>query len=348
MATLGTYYFNGTSFASATSVYTDAALTTLAPDGYYSNGSIIRQQLNGLLLNAQACTTCAVPCGDGVAANISNQNGIFNATVDVANSTGAIIIYGFWGNSIPDGVDIIYNGTHYNRWTAYNNHDTVTLIDGAGTTVDYSGISNQGTGLPTYLGNENANLVADSPYNNTPSGGCTAGDQPQDYVYNNGSGTYVAQGTYQNVTVANSQVGFATDASQPASPVFTAVVPKTGLTPTSIVVDIYAPMCGTAFSWDLNCPEALPSFQASGPKTNTFCSPDTTTYYFARNATGNTLPFTIDTNTTPNVGNFVFEDANGSTYLNDTGTIQYYILGGSTYIAVRNGVVIEVGPCDPT
>ena len=55
MATLGTYYFNGTSFASATSVYTDAALTTLAPDGYYSNGSIIRQQLNGLLLNAQAC-----------------------------------------------------------------------------------------------------------------------------------------------------------------------------------------------------------------------------------------------------------------------------------------------------
>lgn len=344
MATLGTYYFNGTSFASATSVYTDAALTTLAPDGYYSNGSIIRQQLNGLLLNAQACDSCAVPCGDGIAANISNQNGIFNATVDVANSTGAIIVYGFWGSTIPDGVDIIYNSTHYNRWTAFGNHDTVTLVDGSGATVDYSGINNQGTGLPTYLGNQNASLVADSPYSNTPSGGCTAGDQPQDYVYNNGSGTYVAQGTYQNVTVANSQVGFATDASTPSSPVFTAVIPKTGLTPTSIVVDIYAPMCGTAFSWDLSCPAALRSWSGSNPQNTDACATPTTTYYFAPNATGNGLPFTVDTNTIPNIGNFVFKASDGSVYLNDTNVLKYYITGGFA-LGVRNGVVVSKATC---
>ena len=344
MAQLGIYYFNGTSFSTATSVFTDAALTTLAPDGYYSNAGIVRQQLNGVLLNAQPCSTCAVPCGQGISAAISSQNGIFNATVDVANDTGAIIVYGYWGGSIPDGVDITYNSTHYNRWTARGNHDTVTLIDGAGTTVDYAGINNQGTGLPTYLGNENASLVADSPYNNTPSGGCTAGDQPQNYVYNQTSNTYVAQGTYQSVTVVNNQVGFATDASTPSSPVFTAVIPKTNPTPTGVVVDIYAPMCSTAFSWDLSCPAALRSWSGSNPQNTDACATPTTTYYFAPNATGNSLPFTVDTNTIPNIGNFVFKASDGSVYLNDTNTLKYYITGGFA-LGVRNGVVVSKATC---
>jgi glucokinase len=40
----------------ASAVYTDAALTTLAADGYYSQGGIVRQQLNGVLLNATDCS----------------------------------------------------------------------------------------------------------------------------------------------------------------------------------------------------------------------------------------------------------------------------------------------------
>ena len=58
--TLSTFYFDGTSFATATAVYTNATLTTLAPDGYYSNEVLVRQQLNGVLLNATTCTTCAI------------------------------------------------------------------------------------------------------------------------------------------------------------------------------------------------------------------------------------------------------------------------------------------------
>ena len=34
----GTYYFDGINFSQATALYTDAALTTLAPDGFYFNG----------------------------------------------------------------------------------------------------------------------------------------------------------------------------------------------------------------------------------------------------------------------------------------------------------------------
>lgn len=344
MAQLGIYYFNGTSFATATAVFTDAGLTTLAADGYYSNAGIVRQQLNGVLLNAQDCDNCAVPCGQGISAAVSNQNGIFNATVDVANDTGAIIVYGYWGSSIPDGVDITYNSVHYNRWTAKDNHNGVTLVDGSGTTVDYSGIGNQGTGLPTYLGNENAQLVADSPYNGVGVSCPTDGGQPEDYVYNQGTNTYVAQGTFQNVSVLTSQVGFATDASTPSSPAFTAVIPKTGLTPTVVTVDIYAPMCGTAFNWDLSCPTALTSWLGSSAQATAACASATETYYFAPNATLSGGSFTPDTNTTPNIGNFVFEDANGSTYLNDTNIIQYYINNGNA-LGVRNGVVVSIDLC---
>ena len=48
-------------FASAISVYSDSSLLTLAPDGFYSDGIISRQQVGGFLLTSVACSsTC--PC----------------------------------------------------------------------------------------------------------------------------------------------------------------------------------------------------------------------------------------------------------------------------------------------
>ena len=100
MAMIGTYYFDGTTLANATSVYTNASLTTLALDGFYSDAGIVRQQVNGILLNAQTCNSCAVDCGSGVTAS-SNGNGFYTANVDLANSTGAVVVYGYWGTTIP-------------------------------------------------------------------------------------------------------------------------------------------------------------------------------------------------------------------------------------------------------
>lgn len=57
----GTYYFDGINFAQASALFTDAALTTLAADGFYSQNGIVRQQLNGVLLNSQPCSDCIVP-----------------------------------------------------------------------------------------------------------------------------------------------------------------------------------------------------------------------------------------------------------------------------------------------
>ena len=58
MATESLYYLDAPSFSSATKVYTNAELTTVAPDGYYSDQSISRQQVSGVLLPQVTCPSC--------------------------------------------------------------------------------------------------------------------------------------------------------------------------------------------------------------------------------------------------------------------------------------------------
>lgn len=60
MATQGTYYLNAASLALASAVYTDAALTTLAPNGFYSDSSIVREQVSGVLQAQSSCPGCGV------------------------------------------------------------------------------------------------------------------------------------------------------------------------------------------------------------------------------------------------------------------------------------------------
>lgn len=54
----GYYLGGGSTLASAVSVYTDAALTTQAPNGYYSQGGLVRQQISGVLQAQQSCPGC--------------------------------------------------------------------------------------------------------------------------------------------------------------------------------------------------------------------------------------------------------------------------------------------------
>ena len=54
----GTYYLNSTNFATATSIFTDSGLTTLATDGFYKSGSTVRELSSGVLGTAATCSTC--------------------------------------------------------------------------------------------------------------------------------------------------------------------------------------------------------------------------------------------------------------------------------------------------
>ena len=321
------YISNDYTFDNAPRFYDDEALTTISATGWYSDD----------ILGGCVAPVPTVPCGQGISAAVSG-NGSFVADIDLANDTGAVILYFWMGSTIPDGVLATYNSNTFNRLTCQGNKQSSVIVDGSSTAVDYAGINNQGTGLVTYVGNDNSNLLIHSPYNNTPSGTCTSGDKPQNYTYDGTS--YLAQGTYSTVTVVSDQIGVNPTGSQ----VFTMVVPKTTATPEILNLLVSAPMCGTVFRWSASCPVDLPSFTASVIQSTTTCAAATTTYYFARNATGTNIPFVIDTNTIPNIGNWVFEDANGSSYLNDTNTIQYYIIA-TTAFGVRNGVVVSSAAC---
>lgn len=57
MATRNTYYFDTASFANATTIFLDADLSSIAPNGFYSDNVEVRQQTSGVLLAAQSCVT---------------------------------------------------------------------------------------------------------------------------------------------------------------------------------------------------------------------------------------------------------------------------------------------------
>jgi hypothetical protein len=58
MATLGSYYIDGPTLATATAVFTDAAMTTPAADGWYSDSTSVREQISGVLSIVQTCESC--------------------------------------------------------------------------------------------------------------------------------------------------------------------------------------------------------------------------------------------------------------------------------------------------
>ena len=67
MATAGIYYIDTLNFADATAVYSDEALTTFAPDGFYQMGGVTaRQQVSGILKPAEPCPSCPPPTPDPV------------------------------------------------------------------------------------------------------------------------------------------------------------------------------------------------------------------------------------------------------------------------------------------
>lgn len=58
MATQATYYLDGPSLSAASVIYDDANLTTVAADGFYSDGVISREQASGVLLPQVSCPSC--------------------------------------------------------------------------------------------------------------------------------------------------------------------------------------------------------------------------------------------------------------------------------------------------
>jgi hypothetical protein len=68
MAINSQFFLNAADLSLATAVYIDSFLLNIAPDGFYSDGTITREQSGGILLAATTCPTCELQttCFEGI------------------------------------------------------------------------------------------------------------------------------------------------------------------------------------------------------------------------------------------------------------------------------------------
>ena len=187
MATYGTYYFNGPDLASATSVYTDEALTILAADGWYSDGTVTRKQVGGVLGVQLDCPSCGIPCSEVVAdsGNVvsvptgNNYKGTYSAQVDVGagatdfdNNLGAVIVRVRMANAIGlsgySSYQVLVDGATTNRSNKFSASDDWNVSTGGGADGGYRG--NLGTipltndALPIWMGTSPASNIPQQDY----------------------------------------------------------------------------------------------------------------------------------------------------------------------------------------
>ncbi len=310
MATPGPYYLNGPTLETATSVFDDPDLTICAADGFYSNGVIVRQQINCLLTAIQTCPSCLLPCTTTIAA--SGGTGIYEVSFDTAGDLGAIIIY-FNPQSIPDGIRATIGSSTVNEVTAitdgYHASATVGNYTFVGNTSFDCGLAGQLNAGP--ITNLDVFIYTQSGFPALPD-----------------STTGVVSGTGTDVSLSTA-----------TNPDFcTLVIPKINNNFTSVLVEI-AGLCGST-GWDLeiNCPRALtgtPITTVGTSDCNETSFPDTV--YVAPNQSG--------TDGCPEINEFAFADSNG---LSKYPAGQYTInptCGKSRITIDANGVISAIVAC---
>ena len=309
MATSASYYLNAPSLGSATAVFTDEDLSTLAADGFYSNGVIVREQVSGVLLPQQTCPTCATPCGTTI--NASGGQGVYLLDLDTGSTSGDVgaVIVRFDPYGVPDGIKGVLGGTVYNKLTS--------SVDGLH--------QSSNAGNLTYVGQTSGDC------------GISGTTYPSLAVFSYDGTTFVATGGTQSVTVAPGDVSLGTSA--PGSCLM--VIPKVTASPSIINFEVVGPCSGTAWQMSVACPVLLTGFGSSIGAVSSAAAcelSETATYYNASLA-----------NTPGTVGlyDLVFSDAYGSTplaagYYRASGSIT----GSNDWFQVNSsGVVIALGTC---
>jgi len=312
---LGTYYFDGVSFANTTMVYTNAGLTTVAPNGYYSQNGISRQLIGGpsspVLLQPGSCVSCSVPCGSGISG--SGTTGKYTLTVDLGDSTGAVIIT-FDPINVPDKCSWTYDGATVSEYSS----------------VDYGylqgvvGRITSGAGCSLVLTN------ASGSNSLTVSGAS--------FLYDSGAGAFVNQGVPVTLGPYSNQAAGGVDLTTNGPGDCIMVIPKPNATPSTATFVIEGPCAGTGWNIATTCPVALTGFTVGTVEASQVaaCASLTSTTYYNAPVNGSAGH--------PSIYDWIFTDANGVTKLADGWYKSTF--GGTDYaLQVTDGVLVTKSLC---
>jgi hypothetical protein len=301
------YYLDGSTLSDSTAVYTDVGLTICAADGFYSDNTIVRELANCVLLPAQACPSCNVPCSSSSTISLSSGGqGMYRTSINVGNtgtSVGAIIVE-FNPRATPKGIQSLYNGVAYNKISSpvdgYHASTTPANFTFIGDIADDCGISGSTYLIPEY-----------------------------NYSYINTQ--FEATGNTQSLTVAAGDVSLSS--AQPGECVM--VIPKLSANPDTLNINVPSPCAPNTFTLKVYCPRLLTgissTFDYSSKIQACETDPSTTIYNVPVNGT-----FGL-----PGIYDWIFYDEYGQGLAVDG----WYKLASGDVIHVVDGVVVAIEQC---
>lgn len=321
MAINSTFYLDAADLSSATSVYLDSLLQNIAPDGFYGDGTITRQQSAGILLTEEPCVSpCPAPCGTSIGGG--GTSGVYQVNLDVGSiGTGAIIVK-FNPQSVPDGIRVTYNSVVYNKISSPTNGP----------------FQCPNPGHFAIIGNSSATSTCGSWY---PAGTTQVNNV---FLYNPATSTFVATGGTQTDVIIGTSSAPALDPDYFLGPGLMGecvmVIPKPTATPSALLIEIIGPCTSTGWSFSAACPVSLPSFSISTGYNNPSIPCGlalTETAYFAK----------VHTAVDSYVGlyDYVFIDSVGQVPLTDGYYLTNNVASPNQVIEVVNGIITGITNC---
>ena len=306
MGLISNYYLNGTTLTTSTNIYSDAALTTPAPDGFYSQNGFYREAVAGVLGTTQACSSCVSSCPINIS-SLMTSTGLYTVEVEITATVGAIIIT-FDPRSTPYAIRATYNNTVYNAISS--------PVDGYHKATSATN--------PTYIGND-SDPYASTLFSNSPYGAATE--------YNWHDTAFYDTGNTSSVVVSSGDASFTTGVI-PGNCVM--VIPKTTTPSANLLIEVVEPAaCTGSASLNVACPILLSSFL--GSDVGAVCGAGISNTYYNVPVTG--------TAGSPALYDWVFLDENASLPLPD-GDYLFADGGAGTSHTITNGIVSAVGtPC---
>lgn len=225
------YYLNGATLSGSTAVFLDSGFVNCAPDGFYSDGSIVREQVGCVLLPPVQCPSCALPCNNQVITGPNQNVGIYYLDVNTFNDIGAIIIR--------------VNTTKVLGILAYlNNYGYANGVS----SQFYGWLQSTDPDAATYIGDALTSCLFTFPYSALAD----------EYQYQNGS--FINIGNLTGVIDIN--LGDVNTTSPPPG-ICTMVIPKTTIISPIVNLTLYLPCANGDFDITIDCPIQLDDWGGS-------------------------------------------------------------------------------------